>query len=230
METTLHRELKEQFGPASGGRLEVNLGAFRIDAVARDGMLVEVQSGALGPLRFKLERLLQTFQVRVVKPVVVAKRIVRTTRRDGPSISARYSPKRTTILDVFDDFIGLASLFPHPFLTVDVLAVEVDEVRIARKKLPGYEVVDRRLRSIVSSISLNHSADLWKLVPITLDGAFTTRQLAVALARPLPFAQRVAYCLRLSGAVEIVGKVGNHRLYHRAETHSESSSTRLLAV
>lgn len=229
METALHRELKERFGPASGGRLEVTLGAFRIDAVTQDGMLVEVQSGALGPLRSKLERLLKTSSVRVVKPVIVAKRIVRRARRDGVDVSARCSPKRTSIFDVFDDFIGLASLFPHPRLTVDVLAVEVDEVRIARKRRPGYEVVDRRLRSVVSSITLNQAADLWKLLPVTPDGAFTTRQLADVLARPLPFAQRVAYCLRLSGAVESVGKVGNHRLYHRADTRPAASSTSLRA-
>ena len=58
METSLHRQLKEQYGPAAGGRLEVVLEGFRIDAVAADGDLVEVQSGPLGPLRAKLGRLL----------------------------------------------------------------------------------------------------------------------------------------------------------------------------
>ena len=53
METSLHRELKQRYGPGSGagGRLEVSFGGFRVDAVTTDGALVEVQSGPLGPLR-----------------------------------------------------------------------------------------------------------------------------------------------------------------------------------
>src|SRR6478752_3639699 len=101
METALHRQLKARFGPECGGRSEVALAGFRIDAVDPDGGLVEVQSGALGPLRGKLARLLSEHRVRVVKPVVVARRIVRRARRDGADISARMSPKRGDLLDVF---------------------------------------------------------------------------------------------------------------------------------
>ena len=53
METSLHRELKARYGPGTGGRQEVAIGGFRVDAVAGDGVLVEVQSASLGPLRGK---------------------------------------------------------------------------------------------------------------------------------------------------------------------------------
>ena len=61
--------------------------------------------------------------------------------------------------------------------------------------------------------------DLWSLLPegLFLENSFTTRELAAFLLRPLAFAQRVAYCLRLSGAVETVGKTGNRRVYRRAD-------------
>ena len=36
METSLHRELKERFGPGTGGRQEVALAGYRIDAVGGD--------------------------------------------------------------------------------------------------------------------------------------------------------------------------------------------------
>jgi hypothetical protein len=212
----LHRDLKERYGPASGGRVEVALAGFRVDAVAADGELVEVQSGALGPLRGKLDRLLGRSRVRVVKPVVLARRVVRRARADGVDVSSRLSPKRGSLADVFDDLIGLARVFPHPNLRIDVLGVEVDEVRVARRRRPGYAVVDRRLRGVVADVSLRAPGDLWALLPPEgLDGPFTTADLAAWLGRPIPFAQRVAYCLRLARAVETVGKRGNHRVYLR---------------
>ena len=220
MESTLHRQLKGQFGVSC----EVRVLGFRVDAVTPDGGLVEVQSGALGPLRTKLARLLPEHRVRVVKPVVVEKRIVRRARPDGPDLSARRSTRRGAPLDVFDDLVGLARLFPHPNLVIDVLAVAVDEVRVPRRRWPGYGVADRLLREMVASISLRAAPDLWSLLPADLAGPFTTRELADHLGRPLPFAQRVAYCLRLSGAAETVGKLGNSLVYERQKCRRPSRS------
>src|SRR5579883_2246090 len=77
METSLHRALKEQYATGGSGRPEVVIGGFRVDAVDEAGRLVEVQSGPLGPLRGKLRRLLPDHRVRIVKPVVLRRRIVR---------------------------------------------------------------------------------------------------------------------------------------------------------
>ena len=116
---SLHRELKARYGPERGGRSEVILDAFRVDAVALDGVLVEVQSGSLGPLCAKLRRLLPTHRVRVVKPVVVARRVVWQARRDGADLSARLSPKRGALIDVFEGLFrhkvrarGISHLLP----------------------------------------------------------------------------------------------------------------------
>lgn len=218
METSLHRELTERYGPGSGGRREVSLHGFRVDAVGGDGVVVEVQSGALGPLRGKLNRLLPAIPVRVVKPVVMARRLVRRTRRDGADLSSRRSPKRGAVVDVFDDLVGLARVFPHPNLEIEVLAVVVDEVRLPRRRWPGFVVADRALRAVVGRTGLRSPADLWGLLPGGLgDVPFTTRELAEALGRPLDFAQRVAYCLRLTGAASATGKHGNRRVYVRRD-------------
>lgn len=213
METSLHRQLKEQYGPELGGRSEVPLHGFRVDAVSSEGTVIEVQSASLGPLKGKLLRLLPEHQVRVVKPVVLERRIVRQTQRNGAELSARLSPKRGALVDVFDDLVGLAWIFPHPNLSVDVLAVEIDEVRVPRRRRPGYAVVDRRLRKVVTTVSLRQASDLWTLLPEVRAGSFTTLDLAERLGRPIGFAQRVAYCLRLAGAVETLGKVGNRWIY-----------------
>jgi hypothetical protein len=76
-------------------------------------------------------------------------------------------------------------------------------------------VVDRRLEGILETLRLDEPDDLWGLLPagLTDSAPFTTRDLARKMDVPLPFAQRVAYCLRLSGAARTVGKVGNCHLY-----------------
>lgn len=213
MESSLHRQLKERYGLVTGGCLEVVVGDFRIDAVSPDGTLTEVQSGSLAPLRGKLNRLLDEHRVRVVKPVVLARRIVRRTQRDGADVSTRLSPKRGALVDVFDDLIGLARIFPHPNLELEVLTVEIDEIRLPRRRWPGYAVADRRLREITETVRLRHPSDLWALLPERPLGAFTTLDLAERLGRPVALAQRVAYCLRQAGAVETLGKIGNRRVY-----------------
>jgi len=217
VETTLHRQLKARFGPEAGGRSEVAVGGYRVDAIDPDGVLIEVQSKGLGTLRAKLRRLLAEHQVRVVRPVVIGRRVVRRARRDGPDLSARLSPKRGALIDVFDDLVGLSSVFPHANLRIDVLAVEIDEVRITRRRRPGFEVADRRLREVVTTVSLREARDLWALLPGDWSGRFTTRNLAERLGRPAGFAQRVAYCLRLAGAVHTLGKNGRRRIYARNE-------------
>lgn len=215
MESSLHRSLKDQYGSGSGGRSEVALDGYRIDAVDAGGALVEIQSGPLGPLKSKLRELLPLFPVRVVKPVVLVRRVVRKGRLDGPDISSRRSPKRGSLTDVFEDLVGLANLLPEQNLHVELLAVAIDEIRVPGRQWPGYVIADRRLLEILGTCSIETPADLWKLLPEGHDWGvpFTTADIALRMDRPLWFAQRVAYCLRLSGAAREIGKRKNHRLY-----------------
>jgi hypothetical protein len=217
VETSLHRALKDLYGNGSGGRSEVVLEGFRVDAVRDTGLVVEIQSGALGPLRAKLCKLLPEYRVRVVKPVPIQRRVVRRARIDGPDLSARRSPKRGAIVDFFDDLIGLAQILPDPNLVIEILGVAIDEVRIPRRRWPGFAIVDRCLSSILDRRLIVHPADLWTLLPGEPNWTepFTTADLAERIDRPIWFAQRVGYCLRLSGAARIVGKRGRHRLYVR---------------
>jgi hypothetical protein len=217
MESSLHRTLKERYAAGGSGRPEVVVQGFRIDAVDEAGRLVEVQSGALGPLRGKLRRLLPAHRIRIVKPVILNRRIVRRSRPDGPVVSARRSPKRGALVDLFDDLIGVVRVFPHSNLEIEVLGIAVEEMRVARRRWPGYRVVDRCLVDVRETTLLVEAGDLWRLLPGICDGQepFTTRELSLQLDRPVRFAQRVAYCLRCTGAARVVGKRGNRLVYVR---------------
>ena len=181
METSLHRTLKERYAAGGTGHPEVPVDRFRVDAIDDIGRLVEVQSGALGPLRGKLRRLLPEYRIRIVKPVVLRRRVVRKSRSDGPVVSARLSPTRGQLLDIFDDLIGMARLFPHRNLEIEVLGVAIEEIRIPRRRWPGYRVADRCLGEIHETTSLVNAGDLWNLLPATCHGRepFTTHDLAL---------------------------------------------------
>ena len=228
METSLHRALKDRYGLSSGGRCEVTVEGFRIDAVEPCGQLVEIQSGALGPLRAKLGRLLPRHRVRVVKPVVLERRVVRRNRLDGADLSSRRSPKRGTLVDVFEDLVGLARSFPHPNLGIEILGVAIDEIRTPRRRWPGYKIADRRLGEVRERVLLEKPADLWQLFPGGHDWTvpFSTIDISARTDRPQWLAQRMAYCLRHSGAARTVGKAGNRLIYVRVRGTDQELTAR----
>ena len=223
METSLHRQLKQSY--AAGGAMEVVMGAYRIDAVG-DGELIEVQHGSLSAIRPKVQQLLRRYAVRVVKPIVVRKRIIRQMRPDGPVSSRRLSPRRGSMLELFDELVYFTKVFPHPRLVVDVPLVEVEEWRLPpvksqrwRRRKPKHRVKDLVLTDIVEQQEFRTPGDLLRLLDIDqLSGTFDTAELALRLDRPRWVAQRIAYVLRETGAACVTGRRGNTLLYQVAAT------------
>jgi hypothetical protein len=74
-------------------------------------------------------------------------------------------------------------------------------------------VEDQKLCAVLDSRLLKTAADLRTLVDCDLPAAFHTADLAAALDVPRHFAQRIAYCLRETGAARVAGKRGNTHLY-----------------
>ena len=100
METSLHRQLKAIYA-GDDGCCEVVCDNYRIDAVRGDE-LIEIQHGSLAAIRDKIRKLLAKHKVRIVKPIVANKLLVKLDERGGAELSRRRSPKRGTLLDVFE--------------------------------------------------------------------------------------------------------------------------------
>lgn len=215
MESSLHRQLKLLYG-GTPGDVEVQVDGYRIDAVVR-GRLFEIQQASLAALRDKVRQLLERHRVVVVKPLISRKYLIRRDRPGGEIVSARYSPTHETVLNIFDDLVHFVTVFPHPRLTLEVVLTDQEEHRITRvrrrRRSPDYRVEDRHLIEVVSSKSLKTASDLRKLLPPTLPARFTTGELALHAEIPRWLAQKMAYCLRKTGAVEVHGKQGNSWLY-----------------
>ncbi|HVU87621.1 MAG TPA: hypothetical protein VHD36_09890 [Pirellulales bacterium] len=217
METSLHRELKLLYA-GDAGQTEVRVGRYRIDAVAGDE-LVEIQHGRLGAISFKIAELLKSHDVRVVKPIVREKRIIKRRRRGGKIVSQRRSPKRGKLLDVFHDLVYFTKVFPHPRLSIETVLVDVEEERYPghgrrrRYRRSDFQIEDQRLLAVGDSCLVREPTDLITLLDCKLPARFHTGHVATALDIPRWIAQRIAYSLRETGAVRAVGKERNAHVY-----------------
>ena len=118
METSLHRQLKEVYADRDA-QMEVRIGNYRIDVV-RDHELIEIQHGSLAAIRDKVRTLLQKHPVRVVKPIIARRRLVKRRRQGGKVVDRRMSPKRGSVTDLFDELVYFCQVYPHPRLVLEV--------------------------------------------------------------------------------------------------------------
>lgn len=218
METTLHQQLKLLYAGTDDDR-EVRLDGFRIDAI-RDGELIEVQLGSLTAIRDKIRKLLTAgHRVRIVKPLINEKQLISLAAKDGRIVTTRRSPKRESLLNLFDHLVHFSRVFPHPQLTLEVPWINVEETRYPghgkrrRWRAKDFVTGDLRLVEVLKSDQLQTSADLLRWLAVPLPKKFHTGELAAALKTNRWMAQRIAYCLRQCGAAEVIEKQGNALIY-----------------
>lgn len=219
METSLHKALKEHYA-GKKAETEVRLGRYIIDAIAR-GQLIEVQWSGLAAIRDKIRELCDSHKVRVVKPIVARKKVVRRDKKGGEIVSARYSPKRGDVFSVFEELVHFTNVFPHDNLTLEIPLIEIEEIRYPghgkrrRRRENDFVVEDQTLTEIVSSHRFRKASDLLKLLPRSLPRQFHTGLLAEKLERPRWICQKMVYTLRKTGALGVVGKEGNSIIYQK---------------
>jgi hypothetical protein len=215
-EGPLHAAVKAMLA-RPGDRFELPIGRFVIDLVRADGELVEVQTGGFAPLGPKLDALLDDYRFRIVHPVAAERRIVRV-EEDGEITSVRRSPKRASVVDVFDRLVAFPSLLTHPHLTVEVLLLREDHFRGGRAARTGRwrrDPGERRLVDVLDRVELRGSEDVVRALPALPSRPFSTRELAALLSCDVRLAQRTVYCLRAIGIIEAAGKRGGTPLHRQ---------------
>ena len=214
-ETSLHAALKTWYA-RPGDRLEVPVDGFVVDIV-RDRLLIEIQTRNFSALKAKLPKLVERHPVRLVYPIAQEKWIVRLAGDGQDPLSRRKSPRRAVPEHLFLELVRIPALASHPNFSLEVLLTKEEELwrddgrGSWRRK--GWSIADRRLVDVVQSILLNGPEDFRALLPAELPQPFTTRDLASAIGQPAYLAGKMAYCLRLMGAIETVGKRGRSWLY-----------------
>ena len=235
METTLHRQLKERF-MEEGSEIEVRVERYRIDVVTGN-RLIEIQRSGLSSIRDKIRNLLdKNYRVEVVKPLVVRKQLVKLSRKNGKVVDRRWSPKRGTIMDVFDELLYFTRVFPHPNLRLICPMIEMQEIRYPghgkrrRRRKGDFVVKDRLLTEIQETHVFDTAQDLHRLLPKKLPSPFDTKELAAGLKMHRGDAQKIAYVLRHTGSVELVGKRGNANLFELAKAAKKRRKKKFRAV
>ncbi len=213
-EMSLHASLKDYYAQP-GDHLEVPIAGYLID-IERGKELFEIQTANFGSLKSKLDVLLDDFQVTIVYPIA-RERWIRRVSTDGEVISRRKSPKRGRVEQLFDELIYIPQYLRRENLSVDALMIQdeitwLDDGRGSWRR-KGWSVQDRRLLSILERHPFSGPVDYLALIPETMTGGFTNRDLAESLNLPIRLAQKMSNCLRRMGLIEQLGKSGRAYLY-----------------
>ena len=214
-EKPLHASLKEWYA-RPGDRFEVPVAGYVIDIV-RDDLLLELQTSNFAAIKSKLMDLVCAHRVRLIYPIAQEKWIVKLAKDNRGRETRRKSPKRGRVEDLFWEMVSFPQLLANPRFSLEVLLIREEEVRRYEGKRKwrrrGWVIEERRLLGVVDQRLFEEPADWRALLPDRLGESFTTSDLAEALGISRPLAQKMAYCLRESKVIELIGKRGRANLY-----------------
>ena len=170
--------------------------------------------------------------VRLVAPLPLVRRIIRLSD-EGELLSARRSPRRGRVEDIFNRLVSIPSLLCQPHFELELLLTHQDELRVYRHgkafRRHGWVVAGRRLVSVEQCLRITSPDDAACLLPPSLPELFDTAQLAEAAAIERRTAQQMTYCLRAMGVLHTTGKRGNAIVHRRADaTHSPQRTSHRL--
>lgn len=215
-ETSLHAALKQWYAQP-GDQFEVDVDGYVVD-LRRGDTIIEIQTRSFAAIRRKLIALTTQFPVRLVHPIAREKYIVRfPAGKSAEPISRRKSPKRGTVEQLFIELVSFPDLITHPNFTLEIVLTREEEIQRRGRggswRRKGWKVVDRRLIDVADTIVFESPPDFLTLLPTDLPDSFTSRDLAEAGDYSLYPAQKMTYCLRRMGAIEVVGKRRGSLLY-----------------
>jgi hypothetical protein len=199
-----------------GDQFEVTVDGFVVDIV-QDDLLLEVQTSNFASIKSKLMDLIRAHRVRLIYPIAQEKWIVKLAKGNRGRQTRRKSPKRGRVEDLFWEMVSFPQLLANPRFSLEVLLIREEEVRRYDGKRKwrrrGWVIEERRLLGVVDQRLFEEPEDWLALLPESLGESFTARDVANALDIGRQLAQKMAYCLRKAGVIELTGKRGRANLY-----------------
>lgn len=213
-EKSLHAALKVWYAQPDAA-LETTVDGYVIDIVQQN-TLIEIQTRSFSSMKRKLTALIDKYPLRLIHPIAQERYVVRVDG-DGVVLSRRKSPKQGNVFDVFRELVSFPTLLVHPHFSLEILLIGEEQIwrddgnGSWRRK--GWSIYDRRLLDVKERVVITTPADFIALLPTQLAQPFDCKELAAALKIQRPLAQKMAYCLREMGALEVRGKRGRAFLY-----------------
>jgi hypothetical protein len=216
-EKPLHAAIKS-FLTKPSDIIEAEVDGFVVD-ILRKNLAIEIQTKNFSQIRNKIKRLILNRPVRLIYPIPKEKWIIKMDQDLKTSQSRRKSPKKGTYKDIFAELVSFPDLILQPNFSVEVLLIQEEELR---KHVPGqawrrkgWITHERRLLQVVEQRRFAYPGDFVALLPQSIQGEFTTRDLRITLNLSARLAGQMAYCLREMGAIKAVGNRGRAILYAR---------------
>jgi len=214
-ESSLHAALKLIY-KEPGDKVESSVGKYVVD-LAREGLLIEIQTKNFAGIRRKLEDLLKNNRVLLIYPIIKDKWIIKLHPIGNTLNQKRLSPQHGSFLNIFKELIYIPHLLSNFNLTIEVLLVQVEEIRVRDNKgswrRKGWSVFDRRLLKVLDWKIISNPEQLLQLIPLELENPFTNHMLADSLSISVRLAQMMTYTLRKMNRLTIIGKKGNSYLF-----------------
>jgi len=218
-EKALHASLKEWYGQP-GDQFETIVDGYVIDIV-RDGLLLEIQTANFASIKTKLTKLARSHRIRLIYPIAQEKWIVKLAKDEGGKNTRRKSPKKGRIEDLFREMVSFPQLMLDGNFSLEVVMIREEDTRryAGKRKWRRREWIleERRLVEVVDQRLFEKPADWLELIPEELN-SFTAKDLAETIGIRRALAQRMAYCLRKGGVIELIGKQGRANLYRVTAT------------
>nr|MCR5684710.1 hypothetical protein [Lachnospiraceae bacterium] len=219
-EKSVHAVLKHYYAP-SDDDMEVAVNGFVAD-VCYGMKIMEIQTRQFYTMKRKLEAFLPEYDVTIVYPVPVTKKLVYIDPETGKKISSRRSNRKHSIYELFYEMYGIREFISSPGLHFTAVMYEAEEYRYSGRT----EKHGRRIRTltdtfpacVLDEVTIENTKDLMMFIPPELEDGFSTAQFAAAAGIHKELA---AYCvgiLKNSGVIERTGtgKRGTY-LYSVAE-------------
>ncbi|MFZ5351180.1 MAG: hypothetical protein ACOZCL_00500 [Bacillota bacterium] len=216
-EGMLHSQLKQWYAKPND-RLESKVDGYIVDIV-RDELLIEIQTANFSAISKKLGKLVENHKVRLLYPVYLEKNIIKLSGTQDSVISKKKSPAKGTLADVFNELIRIPHIIRQKNFSMEILFIKIDEYRCDDGKgswrRKGASIIEKRLREVVATKSLNCPQDYLCMLPNDIDQPFTNKQLASKLNISIKKATKITYCLKKMNVLHTAGKSGRSTLYRK---------------
>lgn len=216
-EKSLHADLKKWIAEQDDLQ-EVKIDGYVIDLV-REQKLIEIQTSNFSAFKKKIKKLAEKYEIEIVYPIPKIKWIVKLPSDRNNKTNRRKSPKQGDIYNLFDVLVNFPKMLNKENIKLRVLLVREEEIRSFdpqkawRKR--HWITVERKLLLVDEQYFFSEPDDLYRLMPNNLPRKFTTTDLSSCLNRSLRLSQKIAYCFKKMGLIQVVGKQGNSLVYCR---------------
>ena len=142
-EGSLHASLK-QYISQTGDKFEVPINGFVIDIVRQINpeitILIEIQTKSFLAMKKKLVSLLDKYPIHIVYPVAKETLLIK------PDKKPRKSPKKHSVISIFEELVSIPELISHQNLSFEVVSVSVTKIQqydsSLRRGRGGYRTVN----------------------------------------------------------------------------------------